>query len=44
MAADMAHCMGLTASISEILQKLTVIFGTVASFDVHMQILQGYLG
>ena len=29
--------MGTTASVSEILQKLTVIFGTVASFDVLMQ-------
>ena len=36
-AADMAHYMGPTASVSEILQKLTVIFGTVASFDVLMQ-------
>ena len=35
--ADMASYMGPTASISEILQKLTVIFGTVASFDVLMQ-------
>ena len=32
-AADM----GPTASVSDILQKLTVIFGTVASFDVLMQ-------
>ena len=29
--------MGPTASVTEILQKLTVIFGTVASFDVLMQ-------
>ena len=29
--------MGPTASVSEILQKLTVIFSTVASFDVLMQ-------
>ena len=36
-AADMAWYMGPTASVSEILQKLTVIFGTVASFDVLMQ-------
>ena len=35
-AADMAHYMGPTASVSKILQKLTVIFGTVASFDVIM--------
>ena len=36
-AADMAQYMGPTASVSDILQKLTVIFGTVASFDVLMQ-------
>ena len=36
-AADMARYMGPTASVSIILQKLTVIFGTVASFDVLMQ-------
>ena len=36
-AADMAWYMGTTASGSDILQKLTVIFGTVASFDVLMQ-------
>ena len=36
-AADMAWYMGPTASISKILQQLTVIFGTVASFDVLMQ-------
>ena len=35
---DMAHYMGPTASVSEILEKLSVIFGTVASFDVLMQI------
>ena len=29
--------MGPTASVREILQKLTVIFGMVASFDVLMQ-------
>ena len=29
--------MGPTASVTEILQKLTVIFGTVASLDVLMQ-------
>ena len=34
----MAQYMGPTASASEILQKLTVIFGIVASFDVLMQI------
>ena len=33
----MAQYMGSTASVAEILQKLTVIFGTVASFDVLMQ-------
>ena len=36
-AADMAWYMGPTASVTEILQKLTVIFGTVASFNVLMQ-------
>ena len=44
-AADMAHYMGPTASISKILEKLSVIFGTVMSFDVLMQnfykIMQG---
>ena len=34
---DMAQYMGPTASVSKILQKLTVIFGTVASFNVLMQ-------
>ena len=33
----MARYMGLTASVSNILQKLTVIFGTVMSFDMLMQ-------
>ena len=37
-AADMACYMGPTASISKILQKLTVIFGTMTLFDVLMQI------
>ena len=37
-AADMAHYMGPTASVTEILQKLMVIFGTVASFDVLCKI------
>ena len=45
VAADMAWYMGPTASVSDILQKLLVIFGTVASFDVLMQnfykIMQG---
>ena len=36
-AADMAHYMGPTAGVSEILEKLLVIFGTVASFNVLMQ-------
>ena len=36
-AADMAHYMGPTASVSDILEKLSIIFGTVASFDVLMQ-------
>ena len=35
--ADMARYMGPTASVSDILDKLSVIFGTVASFDVLMQ-------
>ena len=35
--ADMARYMGPTASVSDILQKLMVIFGMVASFDVLMQ-------
>ena len=35
--ADMAHYMGPTARVSEILEKLSVIFGTVASFDMLMQ-------
>ena len=33
----MARYMGPTTSVAHILQKLTVIFGTVASFDVLMQ-------
>ena len=36
-AADIAWYMGSTASVSDILQKLMVIFGMVASFDVLMQ-------
>ena len=44
-AADMACYMAPTASVSEILEKLFVIFGMVTSFDVLMQnfykILQG---
>ena len=35
--ADMARYMGPTASVSNILQKLTVIFGMVGSFDILMQ-------
>ena len=35
--ADMAQYMGPTASVSDILDKLTVIFRTVASFDVLME-------
>ena len=35
--ADMARYMGPTASVSNIMQKLTVIFGTVTSFDILMQ-------
>ena len=37
-AVDMARYMGSTASMAHIIQKLTVIFGTVVSFDVLMQI------
>ena len=36
-AADMAQYVGPTASVREIFQKLMVIFGMVASFDVLMQ-------
>ena len=36
-AADMACYMGPTAGVSDILGKLSVIFGTVASFVVLMQ-------
>ena len=35
--ADMAQYMGPTVSVSNILQKVTVIFRMVASFDVLMQ-------
>ena len=34
---DMVCYMGPTASVSEILEKLSVIFGMVASFDMLMQ-------
>ena len=40
--ADMAWYMGPTASVREILQKLMVIFKTVASFDVLMQNFYSY--
>ena len=36
-AVDMAWYMGSTASVNPIMQKLLVIFGTVASFDELMQ-------
>ena len=36
-AVDMAQYMGSTTSMAHILQKLTIIFGIVASFDVLMQ-------
>ena len=36
VVADIAWYMGPTASVAEILQKLTVIFGTVVSFNVLM--------
>ena len=35
--ADMAHYMGPTAGVSKILEKLSVIFGTVILFDMLMQ-------
>ena len=34
---DMAWYMGPAASVAHILQKLTIIFGTVVSFDMLMQ-------
>ena len=34
--ADMAQYMGLTANVSNILEKLLVIFGTIASFHMLM--------
>ena len=37
VVADMAWYMGPTTSVVHILQKLSVIFGIVASFDVWMQ-------
>ena len=44
-AADMARYMGPTASLPNILQKLTVIFGMVMSFDILMQFFfQSYMG
>ena len=36
-AAHMAQCMGPTTSMAHILQILTIIFGTVVSFDVLIQ-------
>ena len=36
-AADMDRYMGPTTSVAHILQKLTIIFVTVASFDILMQ-------
>ena len=36
-AVDMVWYMGPTMSMAHVLQKLTTIFGTVASFDVLMQ-------
>ena len=36
--ADMARYMDPTTSVAHILQNLTIIFGTVASFDVLIQI------
>ena len=37
VAVDMARYMGPTTSMAHILQKLTIIFGTVVSSDVLMQ-------
>ena len=37
VVADTAQYIGPTTSMAHILQKLTIIFGTVASFDVLMQ-------
>ena len=36
-AADMARYMGTTTSIAQSLQKLLIIFGTVASCEILMQ-------
>ena len=36
-AADIACYMGPTACVSKLLEKLSVIFGTVALFDILMQ-------
>ena len=36
-AADMAQYMGPTTNVAHILQMLTIIFSTVASFDILMQ-------
>ena len=36
-AADMACYMGPTGGVSKILEKLSVIFGTVTSFDMLRQ-------
>ena len=36
-AVDMAWYMGPSTSMAHILQKLIIIFGTVAAFDVLMQ-------
>ena len=38
----MARYMGPTASVAHIMQKLTIIFDTVASFNMLMEILQGH--
>ena len=35
--ADMARYVGPTPSVNQILQKLSVIFGMVASFNILMQ-------
>ena len=35
--ADMAQYMGPTTSMAQILQKLTIIFGTMVSFDILIQ-------
>ena len=37
VVADMAQYMGTTASVAHILQKLSIIFGTMVSFNILMK-------